>query len=365
MARKGENIYKRKDGRYEGRYIKDYDLQGKGITGYVYGKSYKEAKEKLLIAKAKVKQQQNKPPSEMFVKDWFEKWLSTQKHIKKSSYTVYSSLVENHIDTELGNMRLCDITKLTVQGFINGLVAKWEPSTVKLIYTVLKLGLDTAADNGLMPTVCKRIKLPKQKNKEVVVFGKNEQKAIEKYIESSDNPNDIGILICLYTGIRIGELCALEWKNVDLKRGVISIQQTLYRAKSDKEKKKTEIVIALPKSDTSVRDIPLPKFLTAKLKAIEHGGGFLINRKGKFIEPTVYARRYKAILKEIGVRDVKFHTTRHTFATRALEIGMDIKTLSEILGHASPTVTLNIYAHSLPEHKAKEMDRLGKMYNPS
>lgn len=157
----------------------------------------------------------------------------------------------------------------------------------------------------------------------------------------------------------------MEWKNVDLKRGVISIQQTLYRAKSDKGKKKTEIVIALPKSDTSVRDIPLPKFLTAKLKAIEHGGGFLINRKGKSIEPTVYARRYKAILKEIGVRDVKFHTTRHTFATRALEIGMDIKTLSEILGHASPTVTLNIYAHSLPEHKAKEMDRLGKMYNPS
>ena len=262
-------------------------------------------------------------------------------------------------------MQLCEVTKLTVQGFVNGLVAKWEPSTVKLIYTVLKLGLDTAADSGLMPTVCKRIKLPKQKNKEVVVFGKNEQKAIEKYIESSDNPNDIGILICLYTGIRIGELCALEWKNIDLKRGVISIQQTLYRAKSDKGKKKTEIVIALPKSDTSVRDIPLPKFLTAKLKAIEHGGGFLINRKGKFIEPTVYARRYKAILKEIGVRDVKFHTTRHTFATRALEIGMDIKTLSEILGHASPTVTLNIYAHSLPEHKAKEMDRLGKMYNPS
>lgn len=170
MARKGENIYKRKDGRYEGRYIKDYDMQGKSIIGYVYGKTYKEAKEKLLIAKAKVKERYNKPPSEMLVKDWFEKWLLTQKHIKKSSYTVYSSLVENHINIELGNMRLCDITKLTVQGFVNGLVAKWEPSTVKLIYTVLKLGLDTAADNGLMPTVCKRIKLPKQKNKEVVVL---------------------------------------------------------------------------------------------------------------------------------------------------------------------------------------------------
>ena len=172
-------------------------------------------------------------------------------------------------------------------------------------------------------------------------------------------------MICLYTGIRIGELCALEWKNIDLKRGVISIRQTLYRVKSDNEKRKTEIIIAPPKSDTSVRDIPLPKFLTAKLKVIEHGGGFLINRKGKYIEPAVYARRYKTVLKEAGVRDVKFHTTRHTFATRALEIGIDIKTLSEILGHASPTVTLNIYAHSLPEHKAKEMDRLGKLYNPS
>lgn len=365
MARKGENIYKRKDGRYEGRYIKDYDMQGKSIIGYVYGKTYKDAKEKLLVAKAQVKQRQNKPPSEMFVKDWFEKWLSTQKHIKKSSYTVYSSLIDKHINTELGNIRLCDITKFTVQDFINGLVSKWEPSTVKLIYTVLKLGLDTAADNGLMPTVCKRIKLPKLKAKEVILFSKDEQKEIEKYIENSGNPNDIGILMCLYTGIRIGELCALEWKNIDLKRGVISIKQTLYRAKSDNRKKKTEIVVAPPKSDTSVRDIPLPKFLTAKLKAIEHGGVFLINREGKFIEPTVYARRYKAILKELGIRDVKFHTTRHTFATRALEIGMDIKTLSEILGHASPTVTLNIYAHSLPEHKAKEMDRLGKMYNPS
>ena len=260
---------------------------------------------------------------------------------------------------------MCDVTKFVVQDFINGLVSQWEPSTVKLIYTVLKLGLDMAADNSLMPTVCKRIKLPKQKNKEVTVFSNNEQKKIEKYIETSENPNDIGILICLYTCIRIGELCALEWENIDLKRGVISIRQTLYRVKSDNRKKKTEIIIAPPKSDTSVRDIPLPKFLNAKLKAIEHGGGFLINRKGKYIEPAVYARRYKTVLKEAGVRDVKFHTTRHTFATRALEIGIDIKTLSEILGHASPTITLNIYAHSLPEHKAKEMDRLGKLYNPS
>ncbi len=365
MARKGENIYKRKDGRYEGRYIKDYDINGRGIIGYIYGKTYKEAKEKLLFAKAKVREKQNKPPSEMSVKEWFSKWLDTQKHIKESSYTVYSSLVNKHINTALGNMRLCDITKLKIQDFVNGLASQWEPSTVKLIYTVLKLGLDMAADNSLMPIVCKRIKLPKQKNKDVIVFDKDEQKAIENYIEKSENLNDIGILICLYTGIRIGELCALKWENIDLKRGVISIRHTLYRAKSQKGKRKTEIVVTSPKSDTSVRDIPLPQFLSEKLKPLEKNSGFLINRNGKCIEPAVYARRYKAILKECGIRNVKFHTTRHTFATRALEIGIDVKTLSEILGHASPTVTLNIYAHSLPEHKAKEMDRLGKLYNQS
>ena len=198
------------------------------------------------------------------------------------------------------------------------------------------------------------------------VFTKTEQKFIEQYIEQSNNPNDLGILICFYTGIRIGELCALNLdEDIDLKRGVISIQHTLYRVKSEKSNKKTELRISTPKSESSIRDIPLPKFLIAKLSAIEKGSGFLIQKNGKFIEPNVYSRRYKRILEELEIPYRKFHATRHTFATRALEIGMDIKTLSEILGHSSPTVTLNLYSHSLPEHKKKEMNRLGKLYNPS
>ena len=140
---------------------------------------------------------------------------------------------------------------------------------------------------------------------------------------------------------------------------------TLYRVKSEKGNKKTELKISTPKSESSVREIPLPKFLIAKLEAIKSGSGFLINKKEKFIEPNVYSRRYKKILAELDIPYRKYHSTRHTFATRALEIGMDVKTLSEILGHSSPTVTLNLYAHSLPEHKRKEMDRLGKLYNPS
>lgn len=365
MARHGENIYKRKDGRWEGRYIKGYDVDGKAIPGYIYGKTYKEAKEKLTLAKANIQKAQKPISSDMTVAMWFEKWLESQKRIKRSSYTTYSSNINKHIKKRLGKIKLKLLTDEHIQTFVDNISNELAPKSVRSVFSVLRLGLTDAFEKKLTIELCRKIKLPKVKRKEVKVFNKAEQKALEQYIDNSNNPNDIGILICFYTGIRIGELCALDLDYIDLKRGVISIVQTLYRVKSEKGNKKTELRISTPKSESSIRDIPLPKFLIAKLSAIKNGSGFLIQRNGKFIEPNVYARRYKKILKELDIPYRKFHSTRHTFATRALEIGMDIKTLSEILGHSSPTVTLNLYSHSLPEHKKKEMDRLGKLYNPS
>ena len=365
MARHGENIYKRKDGRWEGRYIKGYDAEGKSIPGYVYGKSYKEAKEKLTFAKVNAKEKIKRISSDMTVSDWFDKWLDSQKRIKRSSYTTYSSNINKHIKKKLGKIKLKMLTDEHIQNFIDDLSKELAAKSVRSVFSILKLGLTDAYEKNLSVELCRKIKLPKVKRKEVKVFTKTEQKAIEQFIEQSAYPNDIGILICFYTGIRIGELCALDHNDIDLKRGVISIQHTLYRVKSEKGNKKTELRISTPKSESSIRDIPLPKFLIAKLSAFENGSGFLIQKNGKFIETNVYARRYKKILEELEIPYRKFHATRHTFATRALEIGMDIKTLSEILGHSSPTVTLNLYSHSLPEHKKKEMDRLGKLYNPS
>ena len=365
MARHGENIYKRKDGRWEGRYIKGYDAEGKSIPGYVYGKSYKEAKEKLTFAKVNAKEKIKRISSDMTVSDWFDKWLDSQKRIKRSSYTTYSSNINKHIKKKLGKIKLKLLTEEHIQNFIDDLSKELAAKSVRSVFSILKLGLTDAYEKNLSVELCRKIKLPKVKRKEVKVFTKTEQKAIEQFIEQSVHPNDIGILICFYTGIRIGELCALDHNDIDLKRGVISIQHTLYRVKSEKGNKKTELRISTPKSESSIRDIPLPKFLIAKLSAFENGSGFLIQKNGKFIETNVYARRYKKILEELEIPYRKFHATRHTFATRALEIGMDIKTLSEILGHSSPTVTLNLYSHSLPEHKKKEMDRLGKLYNPS
>ena len=366
MARHGENIYKRKDGRWEGRYIKGYDANGKSIPGYVYGKTYKEAKEKLTLAKVNAKEKVKRISSDITVAEWFDKWIDSKKRIKRSSYTTYSSNINKHIKKKLGKIKLKMLTDEHIQSFIDDLSEKLSAKSVSSVFSILRLGLTDAYEKNLSVELCRKIKLPKVKRKEVKVFTKVEQKTIENYIEQSENSNDIGILICFYTGIRIGELCALELnRDIDLKRGVISIQHTLYRVKSEKGNKKTELRISTPKSEASIRDIPLPKFLIAKLSAIENGSGFLIQKNGKFIEPNVYSRRYKKILQELDIQYRKFHATRHTFATRALEIGMDIKTLSEILGHSSPTVTLNLYSHSLPEHKKKEMDRLGKLYNPS
>ena len=332
----------------------------------MYGKTYKEAKEKLTFAKVNAKEKIKRISSDMTVSDWFDKWLDSQKRIKRSSYTTYSSNINKHIKKKLGKIKLKMLTDEHIQNFIDDLSKELAAKSVSSVFSILRLGLIDAYEKNLSVELCRKIKLPKVKRNEVKVFTKIEQKAIEQYIEQSAYPNDIGILICFYTGIRIGELCALDLnRDIDLKRGVISIQHTLYRVKSENGNKKTELRISTPKSESSIRDIPLPKFLIAKLSAIENGSGFLIQKNGKFIEPNVYARRYKKILEELDIPYRKFHATRHTFATRALEIGMDIKTLSEILGHSSPTVTLNLYSHSLPEHKKKEMDRLGKLYNPS
>lgn len=365
MARHGENIYKRKDGRYEGRYTKGYDNSGKAVIGYVYGKTYKEAKEKLAYCRVNIKNIKKITPTDLTVKLWFDDWIKSQKRIKKSSYTTYSSCINKHIIAHLGKIKLKALTKDNIQEFIDSISQTLSPKSVRSVYSVLKLGLDEAYGKNLIEDIYSKVRLPKVKRKEVKVFTKDEQKKIEAFIENSDKPNDIGILMCLYTGIRIGELCALTWKNIDLQRGVISITQTLYRIKSSNGASKTVLNLSTPKSESSVRDIPLPEFLVEKLQSIKHGSGFLINRNGKFIEPNVYARRYKAILRELDISYRKYHSTRHTFATRALEIGMDIKTLSEILGHSSPTVTLNLYSHSLPEHKRNEMNRLGEIYNPS
>lgn len=368
MARKGENIYKRKDGRYEGRYIKSYDMQGKPHWGSVYGRTYAQTKEKLAEKKfASIKGRQI-VSSDIQLKNWIDKWISEQNHIKQTTKMMYYSHLKNHIESNIGDIRLKKLNADILQKFVDSESNKYSPKTVHAVFSMLKLSLKSAKEKGYVQNIYSDITLPKVKRKILRVLSKQEQKQLEKAISESDNRYDLGILLCLYTGIRIGELCALIWENIDLKNATITILHTAERVLNDDKngKAKTKIFIDDPKSDTSIRIIPIPKFLVGILKQYKRNDGYILRDNGAYTDSRNISRRFKKLLQEAALPDFNYHILRHTFATRALELGMDIKTLSEILGHANVTITLNLYAHSLPEHKKKQMDKFNTLYqNPS
>ena len=364
MARKGENIYKRKDGRWEGRYVKCYDVNGKPQTGYIYAKTHKEAKE---LLKAKKLECQNTKPlisSNMLLCDWIEQWIATQRQVKDTTLMMYYSHLKNHIKGKIGNVMLKKLTEEILQNFIDDETEKYSAKTVHSVFSVLKLSLEAAHKKNYVGVIYSDIRLPKTRQKAVRVLTKPEQKRLEDAIVKSENRYDIGILLCLYTGIRIGELCALTWKDIDFKNRTLSIDKTVQRVKNNKNetKMKTKVQFDGPKSLASIRVIPIPKFLADTLKKYRRDDGYILRDNGKFTDTRNISRRFKKLLKEANIDDLNYHILRHSFATRALELGFDVKTLSEILGHSSASMTLNMYAHSLPEHKKKEMEKFGGLF---
>lgn len=363
MARRERNIYKRKDGRYEARFIKGYDDNGKAVYGAVYARSYADVKEKLERVKSVEKAKTQSPNS---VAEEVRSYLESAKNqIKPSTHGIYQRYLDNYISPYFGNTRCDWLTADIVQGFVdrqieNGLSAV----TVQSVFCFLKNGLKGAFQNEALD-----VKLPKRVSSEVEVLSIDEQKRVEMAAQMSDGINHIGVTLCLYTGIRIGELCGLMWSDIDFERKQLYVRRTVQRIKNDAcedVNEKTKVASLLPKSGTSIRSIPLPGFLIALL--LEHRSqshatdGYVISRDGSSIEPRNMQYRFQRLLIAANVKQVNFHTTRHTFATRALENGFDIKTLSEILGHSSAVITLNKYAHTLDAHKRRSMESLAAVY---
>ena len=306
MPRKGENIYKRKDGRWEGRYTKGYDVNGKSQTGYVYAKTYKEVKE---LLKAKKIECQNSTPiisSNMRLYDWIEKWIPTQRQVKDTTLMMYHSHLKNHIKGKIGNVMLKKLSEEILQNFIDDETEKYAAKTVHSVFSMLKLSLEAAHKKNYVGTIYTDIRLPKVRQKNVRVLTKQEQKRLEDVIAKSDNRYDIGILICLYTGIRIGELCALTWQEINLKNRTLSIDATVQRVKNtDKNNtKKTKIKFDGPKSLASIRVIPIPKFLADTLKKYKREDGYILRDNGKFTDTRNISRRFKKLLKQAEIDDL-------------------------------------------------------------
>ena len=230
-------------------------------------------------------------------------------------------------------------------------------NTVNAIISVLQNSLRTAHLLGYAKDyTANMIKRPKLKERKIECFTLAEQKKIESAVFDSKKTKMFGIVLCLYTGLRIGELIALQWKDIDLQKGLLTVFRSCHDTRGG-------IVFDEPKTATSRRVIPLPKQLLPKLKSIKKSSNsdFVVSVDGNAVSVRSYQRSFELLLKRQNIVHRGFHSLRHTFATRALECGMDVKTLSEILGHKNPTVTLNRYAHSLLEHKTAMMNRLGKL----
>ncbi len=299
--------------------------------------------------------------------DWLNEWLKNYvlPSVKIRTYERYSLIVNLHIRDKIGMLELDDLTPLLLQQYITELLQSGNRKTgkglsansVNAIISVLQSSLKTANFLGLTAEyTADKVKRPKLKEKPVECFSLKEQKQIEQAILSGRKDKLYGILLCLYSGLRIGELIALQWSDIDFTKGILTVSKSCHDGKAG-------LIIDEPKTATSRRVIPLPKQLLPILKGIKKKSHspFVVSANGKPVSVRSYQRSFELLLKKLKIPHRGFHSLRHTFATRALECGMDVKTLSEILGHKNPTVTLNRYAHSLMEHKADMMNRLGKL----
>jgi integrase len=368
MARRGENIYKRKDGRWEGRSLKQ-----NGKYHYFYAKTYREVKEKMKDFKEEsfdniATTSNNKE----YASEQFLEWLTGEvsARVKPSTYESYYRCVYKHILPFFQKEENLMIGEDSVFAFVKYIR---EDSTIaetskKKIFSIFKIALkEILKTSPELHKLLELVKLPRTECREVQVFSMKEQQKIEDAALKSNDACALGIILCFYTGIRLGELCALKWTDIDFESGTMTIMRTVSRIRSfEFEGNKTELHVGTPKSRKSIRKIPLPEFLL-KLAAKsslnkKDRNCFVFTGNDEPYNPRRFQKLFKRILKDCQVSDRKFHAIRHTFATRALELGVDIKTVSELLGHSGVSITLNVYAHSLMEHKKAAINKFNDLY---
>ena len=297
----------------------------------------------------------------MKYKDWLSEWLAVcvKPTVKERTYEKYERICRLKLIPALGDFELEELSANVLQRCIADMVPLFSANTVNISVSVLKSSLKKAVAYGMTEReFTDGILRPRASEKKVECFTQEEQKKLEAHILKSKRKKLIGILLCLYTGLRIGELLALTWDDIDFAEGILAVTKSCHDGWENGHFRQ---IVETPKTGSSVRLIPLPKQLLGAMKKVrrEIGGTYVVGGD-KPVSVRSYQRTFELLQKKLHIPHRGFHALRHTFATRALECGMDVKTLSEILGHKNPNVTLNRYVHSLMEHKHMMMNRLGK-----
>ena len=288
-------------------------------------------------------------------------------YVKKSTYSAYALIISHHLIPQFGNS--VSITELEMQQFVcdkfkTGLSSK----SLKDIVTVFKMIMKYAYKRGYIVNNSWDIVLPSNyadKTNHVITFSLNNQKKIMNYIKTHLSYKNLGIYICLSTGLRIGEVCALKWEDIDIDSGIMSINKTLNRIyiTDDNNYRHTELIIDRPKTQNSIREIPIPDNLLRILKAMKRivmSEHFILTNDLIPIEPRTYRNYYKRLMKRLGLPYIKFHGLRHSFATRCIESNCDYKTVSDILGHSNISTTLNLYVHPDFNQKKRCLNKMIK-----
>lgn len=307
-------------------------------------------------------------------KDWIYTWLLEKKdYIKESTYANYSNNIFNHIIPKLGNYYLNELNHKVIQDFLlelskngrkdntGGLAEK----TIKDITIIIKGSIKKGINEDKIKHIELTFNYPKDnKENKLYVLTKREQNKITNYVLENINSRNIGLLISLYSGIRIGELCALRWEDVDFKKNCLTINKTIQRVYiKDKNKNISKVIITTPKTKNANREIPINKDFLEILKKVksdkEH---YILTGNEKYIEPRTYRKYFNKVLDELKIKHFNFHSLRHTFATNCISLGVDYKTVSELLGHANVNITLNLYVHPRYSQKKKCIDLVCKVF---
>jgi len=297
--------------------------------------------------------------------------ISLKPQTHANYYNIINSQIKPYFKDFHGELSNTDVNEMIRHKATNGrldgtggLSAKTIQDMVEVLKQIIKFMIKKKYISGFEYDFI----LPKPQNTSIEVLTPNEQTKLTSYINNNFNAEKIGVFLALYAGLRIGEVCALKWEDMDFHSETISITKTMQRIKNtDKNAKtKTKIIIDTPKSDKSIRLVPLPPFLIDLLRPFKDSYSneayVLTGSVQQFIEPRLYEKMFKRCLEEAKIDYINFHALRHTFATRAIEQGFDAKTLSEILGHSSVEFTLKKYVHSSMDLKKKNMERMAACY---
>lgn len=307
-------------------------------------------------------------------RDWIYEWLIEKKdYIKESTYANYSNNIFNHIIPKLGDYYLSEINHQIIQKFLlelskngkndgtGGLAEK----TIKDIMIIVKCSIKKAINENKMRYIELSFNYPKDnKDKNIYVLTKQEQNKIVNYIMNNLTSKNIGLLISLFSGIRIGELCALQWKDIDFKKNKLYISKTIQRIYiKDKDRNISKIIITTPKTRNANREIPINKNFIELLKIIKsEDNHYILTNNSAYIEPRTYRKYFNKLLENLNIKQFNFHSLRHTFATNCISLGCDYKTVSELLGHSNINITLNLYVHPSYLQKKKCIDLVSKVF---